>query len=152
MKNLWIIIIFNLTSEFCISQITFKKAYPAINSSGYSAIQTLDGGYLFVGGDMMVVKCDSFGDIEWANNYKYNSLNIAFKALQNPDSTYIILSLDPDPSLLKLSSTGDTLWAKKYFVSYQSWNIYHTYDGGYIISQSLGIIKLDVNGNIQWAT
>ena len=147
--------------------------------------QTQDGGYIiagqtgtfglgFGGGgwgyDTWILKLDSHGNIQWQKTYGGWSMEWGAVIQQTSDGGYIIGgstqsfgSGADDIWVIKLDSQGNIQWAKTYGgMGYELGGyIRQTQDGGYIVSGStssfgaggwdLLALKLDPNGNIQWA-
>lgn len=159
--------------------------------------QTADRGYIIAGQakstngdvttgnhggfDYWIVKLDSIGTLQWQKGYGGSADDYPYSIQQTVDGGYIIagnvLSTDGDVSgnhgnsdywVLKLNSTGDTLWTKTLGGSAAeiARSIQQTTDGGYIVagysyssdgdvsgnhgSTDGWIVKLDTAGNIQW--
>jgi hypothetical protein len=86
----------------------FTKSF-AYSSHGNSLIATLDGGYAVAGGvntGNYLVKTNAAGDTAWTKIYNNNFSG--YHLAQSPDSGFFLAG----SSLLKVSSTGDSLWAK----------------------------------------
>jgi len=82
-----------------------------------------------------------------------------FSVQQTNDGGYIVAGTtkslgDPqgDIWLLKFNDTGDTLWTKVYgdTGADEGYCVRETPDGGYILATSLGLIKTNDKGVIQW--
>jgi hypothetical protein len=146
---------------------------------GYTAHQTLDGGYTMVGymtmptgkWDVYLVKTDSLGNIMWDETYGDSSLNeVCYCAQQTLDCGYIAVGevLNPltagDLYLIKTDSLGNLAWDTTYGGDSADYcpSCEQTLDGGYIIagmtkswgsgSKDLWLIKTDSLGNLQWDT
>lgn len=151
-------------------------------SSGYEQAnavqQTSDGGYIMAGStssfgaggdDVWIVKLDRDGTVQWQKAFGGSSFDEARSIQQTEDGGYIVagetLSFgegDSDAWILKLDSSGDLTWQKRYGgIGKDTANsIVQTSDGGYILAgetSSFGaggddvwIVKLDKNGAIQW--
>jgi hypothetical protein len=136
--------------------------------------QTNDGGYIIAGhtnyfgvggNDVFLIKTDASGNVQWARtlggaNYDEGANSVQ----QTSDGGYIIAGYrGGDILLIKTDAVGNVQWAKTiggpgndYATSVQ-----RTADGGYILTgktNSFGfgnndvfLIKIDANGNIQWA-
>ncbi len=146
-----------------------------------SVIQTQDGGFLLAGyttstgsggKDVMLVKTDANGDSLWAKVYGGTNDDEAYAVAQTLDNGYIVAGYTKssgvggeDVLLLKLNSSGDSVWAKTLGgMSDDCANdLKVTYDNGYVIAgytASFGagnfdmlLIKTDSAGNMQgmWA-
>lgn len=137
--------------------------------------QTPDGGFLAAGttrsfgaggADFYLVKTDASGTLQWSKTYGGTSDEGLLAFSETSDGGYIACgttlsfgSGSEDVYLVKINSTGDTVWTKTYGgASYESGvAVQQTTDGGYIITgatQSFGqgyrdlyLIKTDANGN-----
>jgi predicted secreted protein len=162
--------------------IEWQNAYGGSNNDGpASAIQqTSDGGYITggftysfgEGGDLLVLKLDALGNIEWQKNYGGTSVERRVQNIrQTSDSGFILTSTttttDVTPSsawVLKLEDDGDIQWQKAYSdaeASIDVEDIQLTNDGGYIVlaeryvplgplGQDFWVLKLEDDGDIQW--
>jgi hypothetical protein len=141
------------------AQITFQKTYGGTQGDdGRSVHQTIDSGYIIVGGtssfgpgyqNIYVIKANVYGDIVWTNNYglaPYGSY--ASSVIQTKDSGYMIggyLGTIDDSTygfcLIRLNSLGDSLWTKTYLndISNIGLSIQQTNDGGFIITGYSGV-------------
>jgi len=160
--------------------IVWAKTFGGIDLDyGYSICQTSDGGYIVAGntlsfvahyGDFLVIKLNSFGDIEWAKTFGGTGDDGAHSICQTSDSGYIVAGEtwsfgagSYDLLVIKLNSSGDTVWAKTFGDTKWDWasSICQTSDGGYIVAgetESFGagrsdflVIKLNSYGDMQWA-
>jgi len=160
------------------SQYQWAKIYEGGGNEGHICVQqTMDGGYIVATGysDVLVIKLNSLGEIEWAKTYgeppNYEAANWI---QQTSDGGYILTGWcygthgnPPTPEysnilILKLNSTGEISWAKIYGQDDQETSdfIYQTSDGGYIVTgktdggpgyYDIIVMKLDSNGNVVWA-
>jgi PQQ-like domain len=139
-------------------------------------IQTSDGGYIATGmtasksssDDVYVVKLNQTGGVEWENNYGDIKEDYAKSIRQTSDGGYIIgggtRSFNVgviDYYIIKLDSSGEVQWEKKYGGSQTDMceTIIQTEDGGYmaagqswqnILEGDMYLIKLDPSGNKEW--
>lgn len=148
------------------------------NSSIKAIINSDDGGYVLAGSappqqgrhdnDALVVKVDANGNIIWQKQYDdADDFTSAFAAAiaQTPDGGFIVTgyrgsgiyepgSGDARFWVLKLDSLGSLQWQRSlHRMSYDRRSpagVIMSHDGGYLLNDSRYIIKLDVNGNIQW--
>ncbi|NIA10540.1 MAG: hypothetical protein GWP10_12620, partial [Nitrospiraceae bacterium] len=144
----------------------------------YFVQQTSDRGYIFTGytssfgagnKDILVVKLDSSGNIQWAKTYGGKQEdNGWYRIRQTDDGGYILSSYTysfgagyDDILIIKLDSSGNIQWAKTYGGKSGDniWSIISTSDGGYILGGesyfdiggwNLLVVKLDSVGNITW--
>jgi len=148
---------------------------------GYWVQQTLDGGYIIVGKtssfacdlqDLWLVKSDSVGNTLWTKTYDRGGKEggrciqltfdggyiVAGYTVPSGDSVYNIW-------LLKMDSSGDTLWTRTYLNNLPisgpgAVSVQQTWDGGYIIAGSVDplgpdsadvyLIKTDSLGYVVW--
>jgi len=146
---------------------------------GSSVQQTLDGGYIAVGGtgsfgngktDAYLIKMDMNGYFLWSKTYGGLAADWGSAVQQTLDGGYIIAGGTSsfggglnDVLLIKTDSSGDTIWTKTYggegFDFSRS--VDATSDGGYIIAgatTSFGagwydayLVKTDSLGNLLWS-
>jgi len=127
MRKFIFLIIFILLNTQAFSQNTFEKIIDTLGCGIATSIQeTLDGGYVFTGtstyggNDVIIVKLDSIGTIEWAKVYGGPSMEGASYIEQTPDSGYMVNALydggglNAKSWLLRLDTSGDTLWTQTF--------------------------------------
>ncbi|MCP4364344.1 MAG: VCBS repeat-containing protein [Planctomycetes bacterium] len=145
-----------------------------LEDSANDVRQTSDNGYIItgqanygfrVGDDILVLKLDSAGDIDW--EWVYDGVN-AFSIRQTyPDKGYILCGTIPqdtyiDILVMKLNGNGEPEWQMAYGgpMIDECYSIGQTEDGGYILcgmTYSFGdagdvlAIKLDDRGNVEWS-
>jgi hypothetical protein len=158
--------------------IQWQKSYGNYSSDFEqpSIQQTLDGGYIMAGrtnafgadgGDLLVLKLDENGDIQWQKGYGGFSIEAAYSIQQTLDNGYIVSGRtnsfgagNGDFWLLKVDATGEVIeWQKTYGGSLwdAARSIQQTADG-YIVAgvtdsfgageRDLWVLKLDTLGNI----
>lgn len=141
---------------------------------------TPDGGMLVAGynaslgvgaKDVQAIKLSGDGNIEWANTYGtlYEDFNTS--CILSSDGSYVLSgAVDITgayairPTLIKLDSLGNIIWAKYYSGFIEDWarDLIETPDGGYLIigdtrsyglggSQDVYLIKVNSSGNVDWA-
>ncbi len=104
--------------------------------------------------------CDRcFAQITFIKEYPIGNVSgIGYSIDTTSDNNFILSgqSFYPRPTLMKLNSLGNILWAKHYELS-SSGNIkaHQTYDGGYILSggginSRFGLAKTDSIGSVLW--
>jgi len=162
--------------------VEWQRAYGGNSYDyGYFIRQISDGGFIVAGGTFIstedqfyngwILKLKSDGDIEWQRAYGGLWNDFIRNVLPTADGGYIALgqtnarsygSDNYDIWVLKLTSTGDIEWQRRYGGSgYENpWMIQCTSDNGYMVAgytNSFGvggydawIIKLDSSGNIEW--
>jgi predicted secreted protein len=144
------------------------------SDGGYIISGATSFGLGFLGGgwgyDIWVLKLDSQGNIQWQKTYGGWSLEAPETIQQTSDGGYILVGVTQsfgfgpvDMLIIKLDSQGNIQWAKTYGGMGVEIGFYirQTQDGGYIVSGStssfgaggwdLLVLKLDPNGNVQWA-
>jgi len=164
-----------------IAQVTFERTYGGKGNEGASSVQqTSDGGYIIAGTvkginagpydyNVLVVKTDSLGDTLWTKTYGGEDMDCGTEVQQTSDDGYIIAGYTRsfgigglDVYLLKLNSSGDTLWTRTYGGTEEDagFSVQQTSDGGYIIAGStysfgVGVsdfylLKTDSSGVMLW--
>ena len=146
---------------------------------GSSVQQTLDGGYIAVGGtssfgngktDAYLIKMDMNGDFLWSKTYGGLAADWGSAVQQTLDGGYIIAGGTSsfggglnDILLIKTDSSGDTIWTKTYGGNGFDFSrsVDATSDGGYIIaggttsfgagSYDVYLVKTDSLGNLLWS-
>jgi hypothetical protein len=94
---------------------------------------------------------------EWNRTFTGAGNASANSVLQTADGGYLILgstcSYEPwqcNPWLLKTDADGNEQWNKTFSSDYGARYILQTADGGYIFADR-SLVKVDVNGKVQWA-
>jgi len=160
--------------------VQWAKTYGGTSwDEAYSVRQTLDGGYIVAGrtesfgaggGDIILIKTDAFGNVQWAKTYGGTSWDEAYSVRQTLDGGYIVAGWTnsfgaggADILLIKTNASGNVQWAKTYGGTSNDYAYFvqQTSDGGYIVAsrtESFGaglidfiLIKTDASGNVQWA-
>lgn len=144
----------------------------------WSVKQVSDGGYILGGytnsfgagsNDMYIVKLDANGIFQWNKCIGGTGNDIARTVLQATDNNYVIAgsttsfgSGNADMYIVKLDLNGNLLWNKTFGGTNidEARKIISTSDGGCVIAGSTNsfgagngdmyIVKIDINGNIQW--
>lgn len=158
----------------------------SIADRAYCVQETSDNGYIAAGYtrgrtfssyddtyDIYVVKFDSLGKVEWQKVFGGDSSDEAHFIQQTNDGGYILTGFTYsntigglDVFLLKLDSSGNSLWYKKMGTMRDDVGncVRQTLDGGYIITgrsiyydpytpvsrQCAYVVKTDADGNVQW--
>ncbi|MFN4133674.1 MAG: hypothetical protein ACK4GQ_04840, partial [Candidatus Hadarchaeales archaeon] len=144
---------------------------------GYSAVQTIDGGYAIVGAtftatkqeDALLIKLTQSGVVEWEKKFGGDLWDIAFSFIQTSDGGYAIVGYtgsygenNGDVWLIKTDRFGDKEWEKTYPGSRRDigYSVVQTSDGGYAIAgftsskgsgeKDAWLLKTDAWGNLQW--
>lgn len=127
--------------------------------------ETSDGGLIVIGSttsfgaggsDILLLKIDASGTIQWANAYGATTNEYGYHVQQTSDGGYIFSS-NTDAAggdniyLVKLDSNGDEIWSYVYGESPgESGVILETSDGGYAVGLDDGIMKLTNLGVVSW--
>lgn len=140
--------------------------------------QTSDGGYIITGlahlgqgdYDMLLLKLDALGNIQWSKVYGAAGADYGLSVHQTSDGGYIMSGFmsglgfgAEDVALIKTDANGNTQWMKVYGGAASDWGDYveQTSDGGYKVvgyTTSFGagghdiyVLKVDASGGLQWA-
>lgn len=170
---------FLVIKVFSQGNIEWQDVYtPFVNSYLRSIRETSDGGYITVGHifpslnnsiDLLMLKLDSIGRIEWQCSYGGSQDDWANVIQETGDGGYFVAGYTKsfgagnlDFWVLKLTSIGDIDWERAYGRSGDDWanSAQQTSDGGFIVagtSDSFGaglsdfwLLKLSSSGNIEW--
>jgi len=170
------VLILKLSSS---GDVEWQRTYGGSDGERVESIkQTNDGGYIVAGStnangaglsNILILKLDSRGDIEWQKTYGESSGDRAFSIQQAPDGGYIVAGYtysfgagERDFWVLKLSPDGNVEWQRSYGGANNdtAHSIQKTADGGYIAAgytYSFGagrddfwVLKLDQVGNVEW--
>jgi hypothetical protein len=147
------------------------------DEQAYEVSATSDGGYIiaawtrsFGAGnyDAYIIKTDSIGITKWTFIYGGTNMDKACDVIETSDGYYLIVGWTysfgsgyNDAYLMKMTSSGDTLWSKLYGGPYYdgAYSVQETMDGNYIITGGLSssysnldlcFWKVDTSGNILW--
>ncbi len=152
------------------------NAYPVSSerSVGRSVEETMDGGFIIAGyagrimkEDVYVIKTDVLGVVEWSKTYGGFALDRGHCVKQTQEGHYFVLGETIsygqggyDIYVLKLNSTGDTIWTKTYGTEANhegGYSLDITSDGGIIslgvrhdLSPEMYAVKIDADGNEMW--
>ena len=173
----------SINHDLCIikfddnQQISWRKILSGpVSEYAYSLDQTNDSGYIVAGytlsygdggSDYLIIKLDSFGNVEWQKTYGGSDYEWASDALQTNDGGYIVTGHtksfgtgDQDIWILRLDENGTVEWQKTYGTTQLEWSnaIRQTADGGYVsigyTSSGYGygrlVFKTNANGDILW--
>lgn len=145
------------------------------NSEGaYSAIETLDGGFIIAGdsysfgleqSDVYLIKTDNAGNLVWENKYGGSSSDYGYAVCEISGGGYVIAGYTEsygagmaDVYLIKTDNAGNLVWEKTFGGTGDDYGhaVCETPDGGYIITgatESYGVgvfnvylIKTDSEG------
>jgi len=150
------------------------------SDSANSVVQTSDGGYALTGstnsfGDEIphacwLVKTDSEGNMEWNKTYGGSREYLARSLVQTSDGGYTLAGgtgslVNYDVWLVNVDSAGNKVWDVTWDTREpaRTTSLIQTSDGGYAVTgwtESLDglfgfrnyffLVKVDLNGNIQW--
>jgi hypothetical protein len=148
------------------------------DDSGYSLIQTSDGGYAIAGytisfgaggADVYVVKLDAHGNLQWTTTIGGKKEDVGTSLIQTSDGGYAIAGIttsfsagEADVYVVKLDAKGNLQWTKTIGGKKEDVgnSLIQTSDGGYVIAGSttsfgageadVYVVKLDAHGNLQW--
>jgi len=170
------VLILKLSSS---GDVEWQRTYGGSDGERVESIkQTNDGGYIAAGStnangsglsDILILKLDSRGDIEWQKTYGESSGDGAYSIQQATDGGYIVAGYtysfgagERDFWVLKLSPDGNVEWQRSYGGANNdtAHSIQKTTDGGYIAAgytYSFGagrddfwVLKFDQVGNVEW--
>ena len=146
----------------------------------FSVVAASDGGYALVGitcdspslelspHDILLVKTDEFGKMEWNQTYRGTGLDRPSSLVATSDGGYAIAGSTrssgagkPDFLLIKTDAYGNVEWNRTYGGTDYEWagSLVETSDGGYAIAgttqiepgvNDIWVIKTDMYGNMQW--
>ena len=142
----------------------FGPSYSNVRSFGVKP--TSDGGYVLIGTmwaigagnyDLVVIKMDSNGNIQWQRAYGDAGNNGGRTILQTNDGGFLIADLY-STRIVRLNSTGDIVWERRYEAD--SWShfrsdIVQTTDGGFVVVGRSGVsdglvLKMNADGSVSW--
>ena len=138
-----------------------------------SALQTIDGGYIALGGSfsetMELIRLDDTGVILWTQYFGGTGLNFPQEVLQTVDGGYMISAItnyygagELDVWLIKTDNLGSEEWSETYGDIYhdECHGIKQTVDGGYVLTgikqvnylynNDIWVVKIDAQGTMQW--
>ena len=141
----------------------------------YSLMPTQDENFLIIGSsssysngntDAWIVKVNSWGDTIWTINIGGQEGDEAYFGCETNDNSYLIAGAtgfighsQSKVWIIKISTTGDTLWTKTYGRGAAN-SMYQTLDGGYMIggytyptniNSDMLIIKINSDGDSLWS-
>jgi hypothetical protein len=122
--------------------------------------------YASIGYQFTLMKTDTKGDTLWTKNYTFNNSDYFMNSIDTTsDHSYILCgykvdgSINKSLSLIKVSSSGDTLWTRRYGITNNCYGMEakETSDQGFIVSgvvsnlaggnsEDMYLIKTDKNG------
>jgi hypothetical protein len=160
--------------------LQWAKTYGTIGGDyGYTARQTSDNGYIMqmsvfdfnIGDwDELLVRTDVNGDTLWTKKYDTPNSETSGGIVQTADGGFLFAAVTTgagaggqDILLVKTNTLGDTMFVKTIggISDEVPYSIEPTSDGGYIICgeswsystyNSVYLVKLDANINVEWST
>jgi len=117
-----------------------------------------DGGYVFDGGNLSLLKTDGRGRLEWSKTFHEQWKQECIHCIQQTrDGGYILAGTRNNQGLLiKTDSRGNKEWGRVIgglMTSFHS--VMQTHDGGYILAgvdfEDAWMVKVDASGNEQWS-
>ena len=158
----------------------FAKVYGGEEEDkAFYLLQTQDGGYavtghsLSFGGyfDILVIKLDLYGSVEWAKTYGEPAAEDVNAMVQTSDGGYAVTGYMASSEMniwnllvMKLSSDGSLEWVRTFGGKYTEnigFSIIQTSDGGYAVAGLYDyysifaglaiVIKLAPDGSVEWA-
>lgn len=144
---------------------------------GCSVKPCQNGGYIVTGytssyglngdPDMILCRLDASGQIQWTRTYGTNNYDIGEDVIETSDGHFMVVgsgdipgTLDRDILVVKVDSTGNTVWEQHIGESGEELGqcIQETPNGDYLIAgrtasfngQEFVLTKMDPTGNIQW--
>lgn len=169
---------FLLIKTDMFGNIIWSKAYSAMawnKQECYDVEECTDGGFISVGDDsdtgIYIIRTDANGNLIWAKKYSTTSFDWipGFSIIKIYDGNYLIsgiyydaLAASYDPILMKINTSGNVVWAKKYSYEGNYTNNYTSVveatDGGFAINYQLNIggyfqelTKVNSSGTPQWS-
>jgi hypothetical protein len=158
----------------------WSKTYGGTSDdTGYSLVQTADGGYTVAGttgsfgagdADVYLVKTDGSGNMQWNKTYGGTSADYGSSMVKTGDGGYAITGHtvsfgagDADVYLVKTDGSGNMQWNKTYggTSADDGRSVVQTVDGGYAVAgftlsfgaglMDIWLVKTDASGNMQWS-
>ncbi|MBN2381084.1 hypothetical protein JXM67_14900 [candidate division WOR-3 bacterium] len=166
--------------------VLWESIYPGYSSHSFDFDKTTDGGYIMVGKrntsttglDLYLIKADSLGELSWTRFIGGEDDEMGFAIKQLSDRGYIVTGginlfwpplaneqVDGDLWLLRLDSTGDTLWTRTYGEGDSTNNcgrgVLQAKDGGFVVvgykenkgstGSDLWLLETDSLGDTLWS-
>ncbi len=159
-------------------EVLWAKAYGGSSwDRAYSAVAAPGGCFVLAGQtesfgageeDVLVVKLDFSGEVEWARAYGLDGAEEGFSIARTSDDGFVVAgsafeASDWDMLVLKLDSLGNLQWAKALGSSEdeEAYSIVQTADGGFVLVgytegfgaglQDVIVVKLSPDGEVEWA-
>jgi hypothetical protein len=160
--------------------VQWTKTYGSVHGDlPFACIQTSDNGYIMQSDvyslvsstwDILLVRTDVNGDTLWTRLYASPVEDRSVGVVQTPDGNFVFgastiaqASGSIDYMLVKINSSGDTLWTRTYggTLADTPYSVQLTSDGGCIMAgeswsfsqyNSVYLVKSDANGELLWST
>lgn len=158
---------------------TYAKAWGGAGDDGAKAISnTSDGGYVITGTasglgaggyDVLIMKYDAFGNIQWKKTWGGAGDDNGYNVIQTMDGGYVVAGFtynganDYDAFLLKYDKAGSYSWCKRWGGALKDYSrgLYQLNDGSIVVTsgtlsygaggRDLLLQKFDSMGNISWS-
>lgn len=147
---------------------------------GFDIVQTDDNGFIIAGStwsddgdilenkggsDLLVIKIDENGNVEWTKTYGGSGDDGAATIIQSQDGNFVIAGTtssnngdvsnhkgDLDIWVIKISPTGTLIWENTYGGTDQDWtkSIQQTSDNGFVIGGTTRSGNGDISSPIKW--
>lgn len=173
-----IALVFGLFSSAFAQENLFQRTIGGSKAeNSYGLERTLDGGYISVGytesygkgkKDMLIVKTDGMGQVEWSKAYGESGDDIAWNVTLANDSGFVVAgstnsyNANGDALAMKIDKTGKVVWARTIASDSveDGYNIIRSlyssgyYMTGFVRNDSNGdqgfLVKLGSGGNVRW--
>ena len=156
----------------------WKQSYgDQLTDIGFSLAEAGDGGYFVAGmtqssggGDILLMKIDSVGDSLCSKTIGGASAEAGFGIMPTNDGAFVIVGVTEsfgsgakDVYLVKVNSSGDTLWTRTYGGASddEGHHVIQATDGGFLVAgmtessgagtQDAYVIKTDSTGSVEWS-
>ena len=166
-----------IKTDACGTVLWSKKYGGTGQDAGYSVKQTTDGGYIItggtstfgIGGEVILIKTDNAGIVEWSKIFGGNGFDRGMDVEQTLDGGFVITGYTDsfgagyyDIYLLRTDGLGTLLWTKIFGKTENEFgfDVVQAADSGFVVAgygNSFGstnndviILKADKNGNLQW--
>ena len=154
-------------------QLDWSKSLGEFSSEeGHAVIQAADSGFVIVGSqtvgtssnkELMIMKTDSSGNVDWIKTYGGDKNEIARSIKQLNDDGFIITGYTQsfgvnsyNVYLVRTDENGDTLWTKVIgdITRSEGYDVIEAADDGFIVvgvyDSDVLMMKTDINGDTVW--
>jgi len=166
---------FHLVSSVAASSEMWNQVYGGVGADfAHSVVETSDGGYAVVGctgsfgaggADVLLIKIDEYGTMEWNRTYGGVGGDFAYSVVEASDGGFAVAGVTDsfgaggnDFWLIKTDSLGSVEWNQTYGNTDSSiaYSLVKTSDGGYVLagetinlgSTYVWVVKTDELGDI----